>query len=488
MGALVVAVNKKNENAVPTVAAMLQELVHRGKQAHGISTPSDVETAHTIKELKDCSLASSVALGHNLSKLLPRDRAQPVRGNGFTMVFEGRSFPPPSLPDTHEVNQAVKMLGSDRLRGCLKILEGWEGAYVFAVAESGRVIMGRDALGVAPLYYGEDETVCAVASERKALWKIGLKTVHPFPPGHVAVMDSRGFNFRRVWSLRVPRKRTLSMETAARALQLLLLESTRRRVSDLEAVAVAFSGGVDSSVVAVLAENVGLKVQLVSVELEGQRELGFIEEAAEALDLPLHLQTYSVDELEESVEEVLWLVEEPHVTSACIAVPFFWMAETVSKLGYPVVLAGQGADELFGGYHRYLTTYEQKGVEATEKNMAYDIENAYNANFQRDNQVCSAHGVELRLPYIDRHIVEFAVRLPLHLKISSPEDELRKRVLRRVANSLDIPEFIADKPKKAVQYTAGVTKALQKIAKKKDYALRGYIEETFRRVCPSAGR
>jgi len=250
---------------------------------------------------------------------------------------------------------------------------------------------------------------------------------------------------------------------------------------------VAFSGGVDSSVVAVLAENVGLDVQLVSVGLEGQREVLFAEEAAEALDLPLHLQTYTVSELEETLAKVLWLIEEPHVINACIAVPFYWTAETASKLGYPILLAGQGADELFGGYQRYLTEYERSGAEAVEQKMFYDIENAYRANFQRDNQVCSFSGVELRLPFIDRDVVDFSLRLPLRLKINSVEDRLRKRVLRRVARNLEIPSFMADKRKKAVQYTTGVTKALQRLAKDEGLTLREYVEKAFSMVYPSSG-
>jgi len=482
MGALVAAVNKAGENVVPTVVSMLRELKHRGNNGHGVATPVSVMTASSIEELELENPVSSIALGHNLSRILPRDQPQPVQGDGFTVVFEGRTFPSPNLPDFPEVNEIVEMLGSNPMRNAGRIIEELEGSYVFALAESKKIVAGRDVFGATPLYYGEDDTVCAVASERKALWKIGLEDVRSFPPGQLAVMDNHGFSFRTVKMLRMPPKETVDMEIAARALQLLLLESTRKRVSDLEAVAVAFSGGVDSSVVAVLAENVGLDVQLVSVGLEGQREVLFAEEAAEALGLPLHLQTYTVSELEETLAEVLWLIEEPNPVNACIAVPFYWLAETASKLGYPVLLAGQGADELFGGYQRYLTEYSRSGAEAVEQKMFRDIENAYRANFQRDNQVCSYHGVELRLPFVDRDVADFALRLPLRLKINSVEDKLRKRVLRRVARNLEIPSFMADKRKKAVQYTTGVTKALQRLAKAENLTLREYVKRVFSKV------
>jgi len=481
LGGLVAAVNRKGENVVPTVVAMLQELQHRGSDSHGIATPDVTLTASSIKELPK-TVSSSVALGHNLSAILPRDQPQPIQGDGFTLVFEGRIYPSPNLPDLPEVKEIAKKLGGNPLRRAGEILEKQDGSYVFAVAEGNKVIVGRDLFGATPLYYSQNETLCSVASERKALWKLGLYDTKSFPPGQLATIDSRGFSFLPIKKLHVPPKEKINLDTASRALETLLSESTRKRVSDLDSVAVAFSGGVDSSVVAVLAHHVGLEVQLVSVGLKNQPEVIFTQQAAEALDLPIHIQTYTTTELEKTLQEVLWLIEEHHTVNACIAVPFFWLAETTSKLGYSVLLAGQGADELFGGYQRYLTEYSKSGAEAVEKTIFHDVENAYSANFQRDNQVCAYHGIELRLPFIDPHVIDFALRLPLRAKINSVDDKLRKRILRRVARNLDVPSFLADKPKKAVQYTTGVTKALQHLAKDKGLTLREYIEQAFSNI------
>jgi len=479
MGAIVAAVNRKGENAVPTVVAMLKELTHRGTDAHGVATSNSTITAKSIEEIDIKNISSSVALGHNLSRILPRDQPQPVQGDGFTLVFEGRLFPSQGTSDVAEI---VEKLGPRPQRNASQVVDKLEGSYAFAIAVSNKLIVGRDMFGTNPLYYGENDTTCGIASERKALWALGIKNVKSFPPGNIAVVNAQGFSFRPIKAIVRAPQEDVDMETAAKRLQSLLLESTKTRVSDLEKAAVAFSGGLDSSVIAVLAKKCGINVQLVSVGLEDQPEVKFAERAAEALGLPLHLQTYTISDVEKILPKVLWLIEEPNTVKASIAIPFYWTAENASKLGYNVLLAGQGGDELFGGYQRYLKEYAQFGVEAVQKALYHDVAKSYETNFQRDNQVCSFHRVELRLPFVDRDVVRFSLGLPLNLKIESVEDRLRKRVLRRAAQNLGIPPFVANKTKKAVQYTTGVNKALQRLAKRKGLTLRGYVEKVFRRV------
>jgi len=479
MGAIAAAVNKKGENAVPTVVAMLKDLTHRGNDAHGVATPNSTTTAKSIEEMTIKNISSSVALGHNLSRILPRDQPQPVQGDGFTLVFEGRLFPAPSLP---EVDDTVEKLGSNPQRNASQVLEKLEGSYSFAVAVSNKIIVGRDMFGINPLYYGENDATCAVASERKALWTLRIKNAKSFPPGNVAVVNVQGFSFKPIKTMVQPPQEDVNMETAAKHLQDLLLESTRERVSDLDKVGVAFSGGLDSSVIAILAKSCGINVQLFSVGLENQPEVKFAEMAAEALELPLHLQTYTIGDVEQILPKVLWLIEQPNMVKASIAIPFYWTAENASKLGCHILLAGQGGDELFGGYQRYLKEYAQFGVEGVQKALYRDVAKSYETNFQRDNQVCSFHKVEMRLPFMDQGVVHFSLGLPLNLKIESAEDRLRKRVLRQVALNLGIPTSIANKTKKAVQYTTGVNKAIQRLAKKECLTLREYVEKIFRKV------
>jgi asparagine synthase (glutamine-hydrolysing) len=481
MGAMAAVVDKKGGNAVPAVIAMLRRLMHRGTDAHGIAAQTSVKIARSLEELEGTNLNSNIAIGYNLSRVSSHDVLQPVLGNDHALVFDGRFFPSKEKTSLEEAVSRLKENLEENARGVLKELDG---AYAFAVSRSDRIIAGRDTYGLIPLYYGENGNTCGLASERKALWALGIRNVRSFPPGNIAVANTEGFTFEKIATTIQPRIRSIGMEAAARRLEHLLFEATTERVKDVERVAVAFSGGLDSAVVALLAKMSKVDVHLISVGLKNQKELQHAKIASKALGLPVHVQTYNMNDVKEAVSKVLWLIEEPNPMKVGVAIPFFWTAEIASKTGCYILLAGQGGDELFGGYRRYLTELDRKGAEALQKILYQDVASSYETNFQRDYPVCAFHKVELRLPFIDRQVVNFALSLPLRLKIESAEDMLRKRVLRKVAKNLKIPDFIANRTKKAVQYATGVNKALKKLAKSEGLTVNGYLKQLFYKMYP----
>jgi len=461
MGAIAAAVNKKGEDAVAAVIEMLKQLKHRGADRISLATPTSITETQSFHELEAKKLTATIAAGQNHSLNLPRENCSPdlLKKSSCQLLFEGQLFPP---------------------------TQTFDGDYTFAQVFCDKIIVGRDMFGTAPLYYGKNSTYCAVASERKALWKLGIKEVHSFPLGSSAIMSGKAFAFKpNARALKPTPTRRIPFKKAANNLQKLLLESTKERLTDVGEVAIAFSGGLDSTVIAALAKKCVPKVNLVTVSLENQPEIQSARKVAEILGLPFHLKTYGIADVERDLAKVLWLIEEPNIMKASIAIPFFWAAETTSKIGCKVLLAGQGADELFGGYHRYLNQYRREGAEAVQHSMFNDFMRSYEVNFQRDEPVCAYHGVQLRLPYIDCEVARFALGLPLDQRIDSPTDQLRKHVLRQVAKNLGLPDSLVNRPKKAIQYATGIDKALRNLAREKGLTEQDYIKEIFEKVYPA---
>jgi asparagine synthase (glutamine-hydrolysing) len=483
MGAIAAALNKQGENTVPLVITMLKELSHRGADTIQIATHTSIDIAKTIQELQNKKILSDTAVGITLSQQIPENQ-RIILKKGYALALEGHLFPPSKTSDTEEIANELEPKPQKK---AATIIKKFDGSYTFAIALPNKIIAGRDLLGASPLYIGQNETTCALATERKALWTLGIKHAKSFPPGNVATLTPKGFTFKPAATIPIPQptQRRRTIEKTALLLHNLLLKSTMKRVSDIEKIAVAFSGGLDSSMIAVLARTCTKRVNLITVGLKGQPELKHAEMAAKALELPIQIQTYTTANVENDIKKILWLIEEPDVMKVGVAIPFFWTAQNASKTGCHILLCGQGADELFGGYHKYLNQYMQGGVEAVQKAMFHDLVNSYETNFQRDNPVCAFHKVELRLPFIDHEVVRFALSLPMNLKIASTEDHLRKLVLRRVAQNMNIPVFISEKTKKAVQYTTGVDRAIRELARRKGLTQRDYVKQVFEEIYPT---
>lgn len=464
--------DKKGESAAQKVAEMLETLKHKGADAFGIASSDNLEVKTSLEQLQTRDFKASAAVGHVLVKVLAEDKPQPITLEKAAMVFDGRIYQLQKLFDIDFVEGKFK---TKREENAETLIRDFDGSFAFAIAEAERIIFGRDPMGLYPLYYGENENLFAVASECKALWKIGIEKTKSFPPGHIATANKKGVKIKPVRLLRGFPTAPATLEDGAEKLQSLLEQSFKERVLGLNEVAVAFSGGLDSSLTALLAEKAGVKVHLIHVSLENQLEVEQAKKAAAMLGLPLHLYLFSEKDLEQTLPEVLWSIENLDPIKTSIGVPFFWTAEKTAELGLKVLLAGQGADELFGGYMRYLNVYQRQGEAAAQRKISEDILKMHENNFERDTKICFFHNVELRLPFAARQLAEFALSLPLKLKIESKNDMLRKIVLRNAAEKMELPLQIARKPKKAIQYATGVNNAIKKLAKKNRLPLRDFL-------------
>lgn len=473
----VAVLDKSGGNVAPKIIEALKALSSESTSRFELATPSTVATSKNLESLRVQKLSSPVAVG--LAKSKHSTETEFVRLEDATVVFEGRVYSPKSTP---VVELVAKKPNQDYAGMAEAFVNDVEGDFSLIAANADGVVAARDPVGVEPLYYGENASVAALASNRKALWKLGINEPTSFPPGQVAIVTKEGFKFKPVKTLRYSEPKPITLQDAAEKLQKLLEHSVQLRVQGLQKAAVAFSGGLDSSVVAFLVKKCGVDVQLVHVSLENQPETEEAWIAAEELGLPLQVHLFKEADIEKVIGDVVRLVEEPDPIKASIGVPFFWTAEKTAEAGFQVLLAGQGADELFGGYQRYVNEYVAEGDEKVRRTMFNDVVKIHESNIERDEKICGFHDVELRLPFASCQIAEFALGLPTEVKFEKKADSLRKLVLRKAAENMGLSEAITKKPKKAVQYGTGISSALKKLAKKQKMTLADYVNGFFQKM------
>jgi len=226
---------------------------------------------------------------------------------------------------------------------------------------------------------------------------------------------------------------------------------------------VALSGGVDSALVARLAGR-----ECVAVGIEGSHDLRRAQEVASELALQLTAVVIDPKAVEDALAQVLSVIPMTDPVNASIAATLYFVAEWAGHNGYRRILAGQGADELFGGYARYLQT----------DTLAMDLERDFHGlgvQLARDQAVAALHGTYFSLPYMDLRVVQAARAIPPDEKV---RDGVRKRPLRKVAERY-LPPSIANYEKKAMQYGSGVMKVIQRLANQRGYktSLQDYLAE-----------
>lgn len=479
MGALVAVIDKSGRSAVENALAMLGTLRHRFEYSYGVATENSVFIAKAEGKIKDEVSEASAAIGYGLCKIKSNDESQPILGEKFAFALEGRFFPP---QDPSDLEFAVKLLKKNPRKESEELVKKLDGSYNFAVLYNGQIIVGRDPFGTRALYYGENSRFAAIASEIKALRTLGMEDVKSFPPGNLAVIGKYGFTFKKVRRF-VDKTLNIDEKEAVSILQRLLLNSVRERIEDLESFGLAFSGGVDSGTLALLSKKCGANPRLICVGLKEGKEIQEAVSAAEKLNLPIKVEIFSEEDVENAIPKVLWIIEEPDPLKLSIAIPMYFAARTAKRNGLKVLLAGQGSDELFVGYKKYLEIYSEKGEDALQEVLRADFLNCYKTNFERDEKICAFHKIELRLPFADWELANFVLGLPVKFKASLKGAPQRKIILRKTAEKLGLPDSIAYKPKKAIQYATGVSNLLRRIAKREGLSLRSYVEKVFNEIC-----
>ncbi len=472
MGKLVAFLSKKGEDVSDYLVKTLHYGTIKTPEIEGFSNGEDVIYKKTI-ESSDISKAS-IALGYSLNKIMPHDPPQPLHQYGYSFSVEGRHWENTNQVSTAYYADILDVNPQERLR-CL--IKSNIGSFAINILSDKEIIVGRDLIGKIPLYYGEDNSVIVTSSNKKMLWGLGLNP-HSFIPGSIGKITKNGILVEKVKELVQPPLRDIAVEKAISELNLLLKNSVFIRSLGLTRASLGFSGGIDSSILAYYLSKIGLDLDLICVGLEGSNDFESALLAADSLNLPLKIESFTSEDLVEDVKTVLWLIEEPDPMKVSVAIPFYWVVKTMAQSESKVLFSGNGSDELFGGYYKHSQKYIKHG-KTVVNSIFRDVSQSYRVNYERDYKLCNEMGLELRLPFSDSSLIQWGLSIPPHLKLSKHARGPRKIILRHLAQRLGLHEKITDKPKKAIQYSTGVNRALKKLAKKNGKSLNNYLSSLF---------
>lgn len=495
MGSIAGLINKHGRNVSEQIVQMLSIMKHRGPDSAGVLIDGETRVGKDPEHLDVSNVKGKLAVGHTHLTITTGEEAdQPLTGclGKLTLVNDGEIYTHQEIRDQltghHFLTEAsseviihlVEEKYSRSLMEAVKAsLSHLYGVYAFAIASGNEIVVARDPVGVKPLYLGENDELVAFASERKALWKIGIKTAHPLLPGYLASLTNGGCFSSPALTLVKPQLEEVDMETAAMRLKEALYKAFEAHIKKIGRLGIAFSGGLDSSLAAKIVSDLGGKAIAYTAGLEGAPDVNAAREVRSYLDCELHTRILTVNDVETYIPKVIYGIEEADVMKVATGLPLYAVAEMAHSEGIKVILSGQGSDELFGGYARYLNILRQGGYQQLHENLWNDLVAIHRVSLQRDDAVAMANSVELRVPYLDVNVIKTAMSIPPSFKISGPEDTLKKRVLRRVAKMIGLPANIVDRPKKAIQYGSGVDKVVKTLAKKSNKPVEKYLKDIY---------
>lgn len=346
----------------------------------------------------------------------------------------------------------------------IDFLEDLNGIYAFALydEEKDDFLIARDPIGVIPLYIGRDKdgkVYCA--SELKALEGF-CDEYEPFLPGHYYIGSEGKMKrwYKRDWMDYDAVKDNGGNATDIRAA---LDEAVKRQLMSDVPYGVLLSGGLDSSVISALAKQYASKrietdsrqdawwpqLHSFAVGLKGAPDLAKAREVAEHIGTVHHEINYTIQEGLDAVRDVIYFIETYDVTTVRASTPMYLLARVIKSMGIKMVLSGEGADEVFGGY---LYFHKAPNAKAFHEETVRKLSKLHLYDCLRANKSLAAWGVEGRVPFLDKEFLDVAMRLNPELKMC-PGKTIEKIIVREAFADL-LPESVAWRQKE--QFSDGV--------------------------------
>lgn len=345
------------------------------------------------------------------------------------------------------------------------LFEDLNGIFAFALydAEKDLILVGRDHMGIIPLYTGYDDAgQFYVASELKALEGV-CPNIQEFLPGHYIFSEEGAVQkqwYKRDWMEYDSVKDNQSDEAELRKA---LEDSVHRQLMSDVPYGVLLSGGLDSSIISAIAKKyVGVRIEddnqseawwpqlhSFAVGLKGSPDLIASQKVADYIGTVHHEIHFTVEEALDALSDVIYHIETYDVTTVRASTPMYLLARYIKSMGVKMVLSGEGADELFGGY---LYFHKAPDAKALHEETVRKLDKLHLYDCLRANKSLAAWGVEGRVPFLDKEFMDVAMRLNPQDKMCG-NGKIEKHILRKAFEDY-LPASVAWRQKE--QFSDGV--------------------------------
>lgn len=448
-------IKQKVEDLRPQVLEMAKVIRHRGPDWSGIYSDDKVIMAHERLAIVDPASGKQPLFSPD-RKLILAANGEIYNHRTLRKQFEGK-YDFQTQSDCEVILALYKDKGHD-------FVDDMNGIFGFAIydVEKDEYFIARDHMGIIPLYIGWDKKgTFYVASELKALEGTCTK-IELFPPGHY--MSSKDGEFvkwyKRDWT---DYDAVKDNETSIAEVKQALEDAVHRQLMSDVPYGVLLSGGLDSSVTSAIAKKYAERrieaddkekawwpqLHSFSVGLEGSPDLAAAKVVADHIGTVHHEIKFTIQEGLDAIKDVIYNIETYDITTIRSSTPMYLMARVIKSMGIKMVLSGEGADEIFGGYLYFhkapnAREFHDETVRKLGKLHMYDC--------LRANKSLAAWGIEGRVPFLDKEFMDVAMRINPQDKMINGE-RMEKWVVRKAFEDM-IPESVAWRQKE--QFSDGV--------------------------------
>ncbi|ALM07724.1 asparagine synthetase B [Sediminicola sp. YIK13] len=448
-------VKESTEVLRPQLLEMSKKVRHRGPDWSGIYSDDKAILAHERLAIVDPASGKQPLVSED-KKLILAANGEIYNHRELRKQFEG-TYNFQTESDCEVILALYKEKGAE-------FLDEMNGIFGFAIydAEKDEYFVARDHMGIIPLYMGWDQNgTFYVASELKALEGTCTK-IELFPPGHY--LHSKDGELKRWYSRDwMDYEAVKENKTSIDEIKVALEAAVHRQLMSDVPYGVLLSGGLDSSVTSAIAKRYSQKriesddtteawwpqLHSFSVGLEGSPDLAAAQKVAKHIGTIHHEIKFTIQEGLDAIKDVVYNLETYDITTIRASTPMYLMARVIKSMGIKMVLSGEGADELFGGYlyfHKAPSPkdFHEETVRKLDKLHMYDC--------LRANKSLAAWGIEGRVPFLDKEFMDVAMRINPKDKMINGE-RMEKWVVRKAFEDM-LPESVAWRQKE--QFSDGV--------------------------------